>query len=220
MPRASRRKIREEPAQAEPDDADPALGARQAQRGLDRSLDIADAGMRRRYPELKMDADQLSAWWGCPRRSIDAGFSDEVSPLLVSELLEGEGVDGLRELPGEAGLVTPCIVGLAGESGDRIDASIRKLRHGAQATTDLVAIELGHRDIEEDELRAIFVRRLHGVFAIPCDVHLMPRPLEEDGQGLDAVGLIVCNQDRPAVQAGQAALLGSYQPSLSAFSPG
>src|SRR5258706_359918 len=95
--------------------------------------------------------------------------------LFVQDLHELLHVDGLQQVQVESSLARALPIHFLAPAGDRHDAEGTLLLQGPQALRDLIAIEPGQADVEENDVGPELRRRLKRDVAIVDDAGLVPQ---------------------------------------------
>ena len=101
-----------------------------------------------------------------------------------------------------ASRAAPAIVVLA-PAGQGDERDVLAAGAGAYQPAGLVAVEDGHAEVEEDQLRAVGVDQVERLLPVVGDLHLVAHRREQRGQAVGAVGQVV--DDEHALALGVAA---------------
>jgi hypothetical protein len=71
----------------------------------------------------------------------------------------------------------------------------RRFRRGAQAPAKVVAVDPGHQDVGDHEIRMHLAHQLERLLAVECGVNRIAARLQHAGEHLDVRALIVDDQD-------------------------
>jgi hypothetical protein len=121
-----------------------------------------------------------------------------VEGVAAEQSLQSAGFDRLDEVVAEVGFLCPAPVFRAAVAGEGDEQHLAQPWDLPQSVGHVEAAHLGHGEVKEDDLRPESPGGLQGAGSIVSDLSVVPPQIEEQGEAVGGVPVVVHDQHAAA----------------------